>query len=287
MDDLSYRLLDDGVGVLLNPSDNTIPAWVDITKVTGLDSAPFRESQRDHEGVDGSFMDAEFEQGRSLVLEGMAYCNDGTQVEAFLDDLKWNWAPQSNLVNFYYKAPGVSERLLRVKPLGIRYDVETLRNTGCTNIQFQAFAEDPRIYNSDLINVNLSQGVAVVSGIGFPLGFPFGFGDVASPESSNVQNLGNRPTPATITIPGPVTNPRIYNDTTGDQLSFNITLTATDTLVIDLYYKTVRLNGTANRRATLSSPGWFLLQVGDNFLRYRADTSGNPPAVVSYRYAWR
>jgi hypothetical protein len=286
MDDLSYRLLDDGVGVVLNPVD-PIPPFVDITKVTGLDSAPFRSTTRDHEGVDGGFMDAEFEQGRSIVLEGQAIVNDSTQVETFLDSLKGNWAPQRSLVKFYYKAPGVSERLLMVKPLGVRYDVDALRRVGSTDVQFQCFAEDPRIYDSSLVVATVNQGVAVTVGMGFPLGFNIDFGGNASPDFTNATNLGNRPTPAVITIPGPVTNPRIYNDTTGDELRFNITLEAADTLVIDLYYKTVMLNGTANRRSTLAAPNWFLLQVGDNMLRYRADTSGNPAVSISYRYAWR
>lgn len=286
MDDLSYRLKDDGVGVLLNPTD-PIPPFVDITKVTGLDNAPFRSTERDHEGMDGGFMDAEFEKGRTIVLEGMAYCNDADDVETYLDGLKANWGPSRSLVKFYYKAPGVSERMLNVKPLGVRYDVNEMRRTGCTDIQFQCYAEDPRIYNSDLITVTIGQGVAVASGMSFPFASPFGFGDVISPATANVQNLGNRSTPAVITIPGPVTNPRIYNDTTGDELIFNITLEASDTLVIDLYYKTVMLNGTANRRSTLADPDWFLLQVGDNYMRYRADTEGNPDAIVSYRYAWR
>jgi hypothetical protein len=57
--------------------------------------------------------------------------------------------------------------------------------------------------------------------------------------------------------------------------------------VIDLYNRTVRLNGTASRRNTLINPDWFMLSPGDNIIRYRADSSGNPDASISYRNAWR
>jgi hypothetical protein len=286
MDDLSYRLDIEGVGVLLNPTD-VVPPFVDITKVTGLDNAPFRSTQRDHEGTDGGFMDAEYEKGRDIVLEGMLYCSTAEEVEPFLDSLKYNWAPSRTLIKFFFKSPGVSERMLWVKPLGVRYDVDEVRRIGCTDVQFQCYAEDPHIYNSDSVVVSIEQGIAVASGMEFPFASPFGFGDVISPDTSNAYNGGNRSTPAVFTIPGPVTNPRIYNDTTGDVLSFNITLEASDTLVVDTYYKTVRLNGTANRRSTLAEPNWFDLVRGDNYLRYRADTEGNPAASVSYHYAWR
>ena len=72
-----------------------------------------------------------------------------------------------------------------------------------------------------------------------------------------------------------------------DELQFVIELTASDFLEIALYNRTVRLNGTALRRGSLLEPNWFMLEVGDNFLQYRADTSGNPAASISYRNAWR
>lgn len=283
-EDFTYKLGD--TGVVLNPDDIT-PPFVDITTLRGFDSAPIRTTERDHEGTDGGFMDAEFEKGRPIFLEGMAYA-DGLSVETFLDSLKENWAPSRTLVPLYFKKPGIDERLFFVKPLGCRYDVEQIRRVGCTNIQFEAYAEDPRAYGSVLQSTPIDLGATVGDGFGFPLGFPFGFGSLPSTDDGvYVENLGNRPAPVRFTISGPVTTPRIINDTLSKELKFNITLAADETLVVDTQYRSVLLNGTVNRRTVLEEPNWFFLQKGLNFIRYRAALDSASSMIIEYRHAWR
>jgi hypothetical protein len=283
VDAFSYQLGD--TGTVLNPTDQTLP-FVDITKVSGLDSPEFRMTERDHEGTDGGFLDAEFEKMRVLVLEGQVI-GGSDAVEGLLDQLKADWAPRRTPIPFYFSHPGASDRLIYVKPLGARYDYDTLRRVGSCDIQFMCQAEDPRIYDQTQQIVNLSQGIAITTGFAFPLGFSFGYGAPVDPNQTNVVNGGNRPAPATITIPGPVTDPTIYNDTTSDELSFQIDVASGDTLVIDLGYRTVKLNGTVSRRASLLAPNWFLLEPGDNYMRYRAATGGGSAATVAFRNAWR
>lgn len=283
MNDFEYRMGDSGT--TLNPSDMTLP-FVDIVKVTGLDTPELRTTERDHEGVDGGFLDAEFERMRTLTFEGQVITN-GVGTEAFLDTLKGEWAVGQGLQPLYIQHPEVQERVVFVKALGVRYDVNELRRLGSADIQFMCQAEDPALYDSTLLSLPINQGLSIASGFGFPLGFPFGFGAPVDPTTTNAYNGGNRPARATITIPGPVTNPRIISETAGKELRFLITLEASDSLIIDLYARTVKLNGTVSRRGTLQNPNWFMLAKGDNFLQYRADTTGNPAATISYRYAWR
>jgi hypothetical protein len=282
VDNYSYRM--GTAGTVLNPASLTQP-FVDITDVRGLDSAELRTTERDHEGTDGGFLDADFEKMRTIILEGQLIATVDT-VEPFLDTLKGEWGP-GGIKEFYFQHPGVSERLLYVKALGVKYDITTLRNLGCCDVQFMCQAEDPRVYSSTLVSANIGMGVAITTGIGFPLGFPFGFGAPVSPESTTVNVGGNRSTPPTFTITGPVTNPVIYNDTTGDVMAFEIEVASGQTLVIDTYYRTVKLNGTLSRRSALLTPSWFNLSPGLNTLRYRATTSGGADAVVTYRDAWR
>lgn len=283
MNDFEYRM--GASGTVLNPNAVTMP-FCDITKVGGLDTPEIRTSERDHEGVDGGYLDADFEKMRVLTLEGQVI-TDGITAESYLDRLKGEWAVGQGVVPLYFQHPGVAERLVFVKPLGVKYDVDALRRIGSADIQFMCQAEDPRVYDSALLTLPINQGLTASVGHGFPLGFPFGYGAPVDPTTTNAYNGGNRPTTALISIPGPVTNPRIVNTTTGDELAFVIVLQVGDTLVLDLYNRTVRLNGTASRRNTLLEPNWFMLQQGDNFLQYRADTTGNPAASISYRYAWR
>lgn len=282
-EDLTFVLTD--TGVVLNSSVSQ--PFVDIHKVTGLDSAPYRTTERDWEGNDGGFMDAEFEKGRSIVLDGTVYTDTGT-IEDYLDQLKANFAPTTTLQNFYFKVPGKAERLLFVKPLGCRYDWDELRRTGQAAIQFSMFAEDPRIYDSELLSVSVPLGAVVYTGFGFNLGFDFGFGGTSSTtDQVLIEISGNRPTPPIFVVTGPVTNPRILNDITGAELRFNIVLGASDTLTIDTKYKTVRLNGTANRRSALIAPDWYFLEPGTNALRYRAELDSASTLSIWYRNAWR
>lgn len=277
--------LDDG-GIILN--DDIVPgqAFIDIDRAIGLDSAPARQTKRDHEGAEGGFMDAEFETGRDITLSGTVYFN-GQSVQDTCDALKGNWALRTSLVPLYFLLDGPTSRLLFVKPLGCAFEMDVALRTDVMPIAFNCYAEDPRIYDEEEQAVPLSIGAIIYTGFGFNLGFPFGFGGVSdTTDGQFVNNGGNRPTPCQMTIFGPVTNPVIYNDTVGAQMGFTVDLAADQFLVIDTQYRTVYLNGTANRRSYLTLPGWFDLQPGDNFIRFRAE-AGTGSLQLKYRSAWR
>jgi hypothetical protein len=282
LSDYSYQL--SSTGVILNADAVSFP-FVDVTKVGGLDSAPYRETIRDHEGADGGFIDAEFEQGRDLSVEGTVFATVGN-IETFLDSLKANFAPVKTPIPFYFKPPGVNQRLLFVKPRGCRYDQDIAQRTGQTPIQFLMYAEDPRIYDDNLFSLVVAFGGIATTGFGFSFGFNLSFGAVVPPIGVNVFNGGNRATPAILTLAGPLVDPRIINDTSGKTLPFSITLEAGDVLVIDLLNRTVVLNGSTNKRASLLSSDWFLFDPGNTFIRF-GGASGTGTLTVSYRYAWR
>lgn len=271
-------------GVVLNNDALSFP-FVDVDKVAGIDSAPYRETIRDHEGSDGSFIDAEFETGRDLSVEGTAYGVVGN-IETYLDSLKANFAPVQTPIPFYMKLPGVVQRVIFVKPRGVRYDLDSAQRTGVTPIQFLMYAEDPRIYDDALVNVVIPFGGLATTGFAFSFGFNLSFGATVPPAGSNIVNNGNRPTPAILTIAGPVVNPVIINDTDSKTLPFNITLGGGDSLAIDLANHTVTLNGTTNMRAALQSMDWFLFNPGTTFVRF-GGASGSGTLTVSYRNAWR
>lgn len=284
-EEFTFKLTD--TGVVLNTDSIGLP-FVDIDGVHGLDNTDYRETERDHEGQDGGFLDAEFEKGRPILLEGTIYANSST-MESYLDSLKANYAPQSSLVPFYFKAPGVVERLLFVKPQGCKYSWEELRRTGRARAQFKMYAEDPRIYTSTQSFANIPFATGATTGFGFSLGFSFGFGaGGGGTDGTFVVNDGNRPTPVEFTIYGPCDTPTILDETYGHTLVFNIILAAGETLVINTQYKTVKLNGTLTRRNTLATPDWFYLQTGSTFIKYRAISGSAPSSLdIRFRPAWR
>lgn len=282
-EDYTFKLGDSGV--ILNTDSSGVP-FVDILVVSGLDSAPYRETRRDHEGVDGGFMDAEFERGRDVVITADVFAT-ADSMETYLDSLKANFAPSTSLVPFYFKTPSIAERLLYVKPLGLKYDWDQVRRSAQARIQFKAYAEDPRIYASAATTTNIPFSAGASTGFGFDLGFSFGFGGSGGSDGVFVNNIGNRPTPPTFTINGPCSNPTIRDETYGHNLAFSIDLATGETLVIDTQYKTVRLNGSVNRRGTLTNPDWFFLEPGQTFLRYNAVTGTGSSLDVTFRSAWR
>jgi len=282
-EDLTFMLGDSGI--VLN-TDATGTPFVDVISVVGLDNAPYRETRRGHEGTDGGFMDAEFERGRDIVINADIY-TDSSTMESYLDSLKENYAPTRAVVPFYYKAPGVDERVLYVKSLGFKYDWEQLRRTGQARAQFRLFAEDPRIYTALLSSTTIPFSAGALTGFGFNLSFPFGFGGAAVTDGAFVNNTGNRSTPPTFIISGPCTTPTIRDETYGNVLAFNMTLASGETLVIDTQYKTVRLNGTVNRRNTMRNFEWFYLNPGETFIRYGASSGVGSSLQVQFRSAWR
>jgi len=264
LSDYEFQLND--TGEVLNGPDIATP-FVDIVKVTGLDSAPYRETLRDHEGQDGGFIDAEFETGRDVILEGTAFC-DITSVEPYLDNLKANFAPVTEPIPLYFKSSGVAERVIFVKPRGVKFEWETARRIGMTAIQFLMYAEDPRIYDNNLQSSVITFGGLATTGFGFPFGFNLSFGATVPPNGTFIVVLGNRPTPGILTISGPVTDPVIINDTDSKTLAISITLGVGDTLVLDMQNRTAILNGVTNVRGSMTQADWFLFNPGSTFIRF-------------------
>ena len=271
-------------GPILNDDSASVP-FVDIDKVVGLDSAPYRETIRDHEGTDGGFIDAEFERGRDVILEGMIYL-DTNNDESYLDELKSNFAPRTAPVSLAFKPPGVDERVIFVKPRGVRYDWESVRRVGMTPAQFLMYAEDPRIYDNNLLSTIIPFGGLATTGFAFSFGFDLSFGAVVPPAGGTVTNNGNRPMPAVMTITGPIVNPRIINQTDSKTLNFEVTLTTGQELVIDLLNRTVTLDG-ANMRSTLQTPEWWLFAQGTTDILFGGTSGTGSTLTIEYRYPWR
>lgn len=272
-------------GVILN-SDPTLPndPFVDITKVSGLSNTEFRITEREREGMDGGFVDAAFEKMRVITLEGQIF----NATETYLDTLKANFAPSTLPKPFYFLAPGIPERLIYCKSYGMKYDWSTERRFGSVPCQFQLMAEDPTIYGDLLL------GTAVLptttSGFGFDLSFNFGFGGASAVDgSTTLVNAGNKDADCTFNINGPISNPVIVHELTGNRLAFNIDLVSTDVLTVNLRNKTAVLNGSANRRGTmLGTSRWFLLSPGANTIRFLGTAgSGTPSLDCIARSAYR
>lgn len=245
-----YQFLD--TGIKLN-AGAAVP-FVDLDIVDGLDSAPVRQQTVAFEGADGGWIDASYQDMRTVSLEGRIYASP-TALETYLDQLKANFTRNLTPQPLYF-GTDAGMRMVLAKCLGLRASKSRLRSMGVVEFQVQFICEDPRIYTPTLVSVNLP-GTLTLN--------------------------GNRDSVGTITINGARTNPSITLGAT--TFTFDYTLTDGNSIVIDLRDRTVILNGTTNLRGKMTVTGpWPKLVPGNNV--FTVGGTGAGTITVSARSAW-
>lgn len=108
---------------------------------------------------------------------------------------------------------------------------------------------------------------------------PDGFEWKYERHMSGVYNHSGVHSPFEVEVVGTVTNPTITNDTTGDYITINTTLSAGQTLYIDSANYTVTIDGV--NALQYMSGDFFDLIEGENDLVF---TGSNPDAQVNYKW---
>jgi tail protein len=117
------------------------------------------------------------------------------------------------------------------------------------------------------------------------------WGSTGTPGAVIVENVGDAEAHPVLIITGPVIRPAVTNQATGATLEYDITLAATDRLVIDTYGGTVLLNDTASRIYTATGRSVpeqaFTLPPGPSLLTFRAEEFNAAAALTAtWRSAW-
>lgn len=265
LNDYEYQLdeVSNG-GVLLNPATAGVAAslpFVDVEDVSGLDSAEFRTAQSQHEGVDGSWVDSEYNTQRVIVVVGTLYASP-TLAEVQCDSLKANWNRSKVNKPLYFKHPGVNQRFVLGKPQGLRYSVSTLRRTGRTAFQATLLSGDSYVYESTGYSNNRLANT-----------------------TGNLNPSGNDDSWPVVTVTGPASSGwTVRNNTISRTLTGNFAISAGNTVVIDMRKKTVLLNGTTNKRGNVSGQFWWLEPNVNNSLQFTA--SGSTGATNMNTAGW-
>lgn len=249
-------------GVLMN-GPATLP-FIDINSVQGLDSGDFRENEFPRDGMHGSFIDAFYQAARTVTLEGVLYA-DPNNMETFLDSLKATFAPTAVDKPLYFTidSPADPHRMVYCKSLGIQYSKDNMRRVGSANFQVQLRVGDPRIYSQTITSTSTAWG----SG------------------SATLVLSGNRPSPGTLALIGPLNSPGITHVQTGATFNFSgFSLSSGQSVIIDLNRRTV-LQGSTNRRNVMSLGGnWPEFITGTNTFSFSGTGTGTFQA--SARSAW-
>lgn len=172
------------------------------------------------------------------------------------------------------------------------YNAPALFTDGCrfSDVALCEFmANDPAIFSNTVDSATATLGVSS-GGHPFPLpAFPHGFGTAISGAAlcTNAGNIDTYPT-ITVTAGGSgASGIALLNETTGDEWSITLSLTAGQYLVVDMKAQTVLLNGTADRGPFVDLPDsvWWAMMPGLNTIRLQATGTGTT-ALVEWRDAY-
>jgi hypothetical protein len=277
MTNYTYAFGDDGV-VLNTDNANTLP-FFDVTDITGLDSAPQRTNTDEHQGTDGTYVDSQYMSSRTIVITGDMYTSINDP-ETVLMKLKQQFSGSQGVKPFYFALPGQTLKYINCLGGGIKYDQDTNRSIGKTaGVQLTLLAGDPYIYDYPTQQAGITIPVISSNGMSFNVSFNMGFGGAIVGNQATLTNFGNHTAYPTITLVGPLVNPVLVDSVSGNAMAFSISLSGSDTLVINCHNKSVVLNGTVSRRNTLAGRNWFFVPPGaTESISFSAD-SGTGSAV--------
>lgn len=214
-----------------------------------------------------------FEGDRDVILndlftDGQSY-NRGKIKEKKLilrGYVKGNILTNLFLLKRYLFKPGLKKLTIGISGMETFFLYIDLLNWGSDElyphiINCQVVAPDPYLY--ELITRELILGATSNSGLNFPLTFPITFGAVTGAEGT-INNVGNAVAYPVITIVGTCSNVTITNTTTGESMTCNVAIGATDTLVIDSRPTSRGIYLNDAKRMDLKNGSWLSCHPGDN-----------------------
>lgn len=142
-------------------------------------------------------------------------------------------------------------------------------------------APDPLKYGTEQ-HVTATNLPSTTGGLTVPFKVPFAINSVTVSGVAQPFNAGNEPVSPRAIIYGPVANPRLTNQLTGEVLQVNLTLATGEYLDLDFARHTAHLNGTASRRGYVSGP-WFSLTPGLNLIDFNSSVYS---ATASVQVIW-
>lgn len=257
----------DGTIAVFN--DETDPNYVGAltTESSGLDSADVRESSDDIPEGDGAVHGLFFEGRRPVVLTGAILASSLNDRHLKVDRLRRAaHALQGDAILTWTPTGGT--------PLMLRLRLQAAKRIvggWVKAFQLPMVAADPRIYGANLSSVSVSAAGAVDAGREYDRSYDINYGVTPSVGQLLVQNIGDAPSPPIMRVYGPGVNPSIQNQSTGEVITLNYTLSAGEFLSIDPAAGEVLLNGLTNRYGAVDQANtqWWNLLPGTNDIRLR------------------
>lgn len=241
-----------------------------LSSIGGLGSPSPRRDTISRPRAHGDIDFTRYYEGRVISLSGYTFGPTMEEANTKFDLLKAELLLGTDHL-FRFRRIGMAEDEQLVVRAASAIDTELSGASMLIRWGVDLLAPDPRIYSAseksgDYDPVAAGSGTGVV----FPLVFPLVFAGVATTHLT-VENSGNFSTPPIFTVSGPVTNPIIDNDTTGESIQTSgLTLAAGETIVIDVGRRVLEVAGVARMDyLDAGNTEWFELSPGSNDLRLR------------------
>jgi phage-related protein len=261
-----------------------------IQNVDGLESLPGIRNQDDNRGYnDGMFSGRDFLAGRTVTITFNTFGTEGFSAQDNYNTIQRTLLPQTQGTTplYFMLSDNNTEQVINARVRALRTSIDPNYTYGYITSQVEFFCPNPLYYASNEQTALLLYSPP--TGRIYNRVYNLVYGGGSATITTDVVNTGWADTYPLITLYGPIDNPVFGNETQNAELDFNVSMTDTDVLVIDLYNKLITLNGTPARN-TLTSGTWFSAQPGTNLFFLSGDAGstlvGTTQAVVTWQSAY-
>lgn len=245
-------------------------------QIEGLDATDYRIVEYPMPGQDGAVVSQAFYDARTITLSGII--SGQTPTQYMQNRLLLSQATGINrdnsgypvLTQLSFQTLDGNQFFIMVQPKKPTFD---FGNTTWTKFQLPLLAPDPRIYGVSQQN---SGQITVLVGGGFivPVVVPV-VSSGSSGGSALVTNSGTTDSHPILTLVGPLTNPYVQNQTTGLAFQLDTTIPAGSSVIVDMYHKTVTLNGSSLISNVDPLSSWWTIVPGTNNIVLSTSSSGD------------
>lgn len=253
-------------------------------------NASIRNEQTDRAQAHGAYLDNSFKGGGTLALSllvgGSSATNRETLNQSVLSAFNSTLGADGTGTLTWASQDGSSQRQL--SGLQLSDDVQFER-VGGTIKRIHALFSSERPFAEDATTTIVDSSALTSVGTGFtiPLTIPFTVTSSGGGLAS-VSNAGSFRSYPILRVYGAITNPVVRNLTDNRALTFTGSIAAGDFWEIDLFNKTVKLNGVSTvTTLSVASSDWFSIPIGSSSLQLGGSSfDTNAKLRVLMRSAW-
>lgn len=271
-----------------------LPRMSEGVRLVGM-SAPFpdvREVTEDRTDDDGTRDTTSLFGARAVSVELLVTKNP----RSIEDELSRFMHPRSRPYLVVADEGWSGPRRLRLRSSGMDAPLEVDLPQRMRRIQAQWRAPDGVWESDDVSSSTVGADVDSDGGLSFPVEFPLGWAATQASGVTLLSNIGSVPAHFTARLYGPCSGPRLINQTTGEEITFesSLTLAAGDYIEIDTRERTAFLtvNGSDSQVGRLNFvnfevTSWWRIEPGQQAVRYAPPlASAGAAAVIEWRAQW-